>query len=92
MQKLFDVTNTIVRLFRNGFIVHSEYQSNVKLKSKPKPEESIAERTKLKRQMLDEIPKKEKTISLKIFRHYFDYISPTDMYMALHGSKKLGRK
>ena len=45
--------------------MHSEYQSNVKLKSKPKPEESIAERTKLKRQMLDEIPKKEKTICLK---------------------------
>ena len=42
-------------------------------------EESIAERTKFRRQRLDEIAKKEKKISLELFKRYFDYSSPSSM-------------
>ena len=66
---LFDIINAIVSLFRNGFIKSLEYQSAIKLKPKPKSEESIAKRTKLRRQRLDEIAKKEKTIDLGLFRY-----------------------
>ena len=39
-------------------------------------EESIAERTKLRRQRFNEIAKKEKMIDTKLFREYFEYSSP----------------
>ena len=39
-------------------------------------EESIAERTKLRRQRFNEIAKKEKMIDPKLFREYFKYSSP----------------
>ena len=42
-------------------------------------EESIAERTKLKKQRPDEIPKKENLIDSKLFREYFEYLSPSDV-------------
>ena len=38
---------------------------------KPESEESIAERTKLRRQRSDETAKKEKKIDPKLFREYF---------------------
>ena len=38
---------------------------------KPESEESIAERTKLRRKRSDEIAKKEKKIDTKLFREYF---------------------
>ena len=46
--------------------------------------ESIAERTKLRRQRLNEIAQKEKMISSKLFEEYFGYLSPSDMYKALN--------
>ena len=46
--KLFDIRNKVVSLFRNGFIRSLDYQSAVKLVLKPKPEESVGERTKLR--------------------------------------------
>ena len=49
---LFDIRNAIFILFKNGFIKPLEYQSAVKSKPKPKSEESIAERRKLRRQRL----------------------------------------
>ena len=48
--KPFDVKNTIVSLFRNGFIRSLDYQNTVKLEQKPEFEESLAERKKIKRQ------------------------------------------
>ena len=48
--KLFDIKNTIVSLFRNGFIRSLDYQNNIKLEQKPEFEESVAERTKIRRQ------------------------------------------
>ena len=49
-------------------------------------EESIAERTKLRRQRSDEIAKKEKMIDSKLFREYFEYLSPSDMYKNLNNT------
>ena len=47
-------------------------------------EESIVERTKLRRQRSDEIANKEKMIDPKLFREYFEYLSPSDMYKNLN--------
>ena len=43
------------------------------------PEESIAERTKLRGERSDEIAKQEKMIDAKLFTEYFEYLSPSDM-------------
>ena len=48
--KLFDIKNTIDSLFRNGFIRSLDYQNTVKLEQKPEFQESVAERTKIRRQ------------------------------------------
>ena len=48
--KLFDIKNTIVNLFRNGFIRSLDYQNTIKLEQKPEFEESVAERTKIRRE------------------------------------------
>ena len=68
-------------MFKNDFIKPLDYQSAVK--SKPKSKESIAERTKLRKQRIDENAKKEKTINLYLFNYYFKYLSPSDMYKKL---------
>ena len=47
-------------------------------------EESIAERTKLRRQRSDEIANKEKMIDPESFRKYFEYLSPSGMYKNLN--------
>ena len=48
-------------------------------------EESIAERTKLRRrQSSDEIVNKERMIDPESFRKYFEYSSPSDMYNNLN--------
>ena len=49
-----------------------------------KSEESIAERTKLIRQRSDEIAEKENMIDPELFREYFEYSSPSDMYKNLN--------
>ena len=46
--------------------------------------ESIAKRTKLRRQRSDESAKKEKMIDPKLFREYFEYLRPSDMYNDLN--------
>ena len=48
--KLFNVKNTIVSLSRNGFIRSLDYQNTVNLEQKSEFEESVAERTKIRRQ------------------------------------------
>ena len=79
---LFDIINAIVSLFRNGFIKPLEYQGAIKSKPKPKSEE-IAETTKLRRQRLDKIAKKEKTIDPPLFNYNFKYSRPSDTYKKL---------
>ena len=49
-------------------------------------EESIAERTKLKRKRSNEIANKEKMIDFKSYREYFEYLSPSDMYKNLNNT------
>ena len=60
-------------LFYNVYFHYQDKSSEI--------EESIAERTKLRRQRSDEIVKKEKKISLELFKRYFDYLSPSSMYL-----------
>ena len=48
--KLFDIKNTIVSLFKNDLIRSLDYQNTVKLEQKTEFEESVAERTKIRRQ------------------------------------------
>ena len=66
--KLFDIRNTVVSLFTNGFIKSSDYQGTAKLKQEPKPEKGIWERTKWRKQRLNEIAKNEKKISIQVFQ------------------------
>ena len=51
--------------------------------SKPKPEESIAERVKLRRQKMDIIRKKKENLNNEFFSHYFDYLNPAIMFKRL---------
>ena len=57
-------------------------------KSKPKTEESIAERVKLKNTRTAEIKKEEKNINNKFFNYYFSkYQNPSDMQKNLLKTK-----
>ena len=57
-------------------------------KPKPKTEESIAERVKLKNNRTAEIKKEEKNINNKFFNYYFSkYQNPSDMYKTLLKTK-----
>ena len=79
---LFDIRNAIASLFRNGFIKPLEYESAIE--SKLKSEKSNVESTKLRRQRLDEITQKEKTIDFNLFNYYFKYSSPSDTYKKMN--------
>ena len=46
-------------------------------------ERNIAERIKFKKGKLDEIKQKEQNINNDLFREYFKYQSPKDMYKKL---------
>ena len=46
--KLFNIKHAILSLFRNDLINSLDYQRTTKLESKPKFEENIGERTKLR--------------------------------------------
>ena len=51
---------------------------------KPKiTKESIAKRTKLRRQRIDVFKEKEKNIDNKLFNYYFNYSSPSNMLSKL---------
>ena len=50
-------------------------------------EESMAERTKLRRQIFDEIANKKKNTDPQSFRKYFEYSSPSDMCKNLSDTK-----
>ena len=84
--KLFDIRKKVVSLFRNGFIKYLDYPSAVKLKQEPKPEESIGERTKLRKQRLNEVAENEKKINLELFKRYFKYSSLVDLHKNLNES------
>ena len=50
-------------------------------------EKSIAERTKLRRQRFDEIKEKEQNINSDLFKEYFKYQSPSNMFKELDETK-----
>ena len=72
------------------FIVHQKFIKK-KSKSKSKFEESIAERTKLRRQkdkeFIENIENKSKTINYNLFKEYFKFESPTDLTKQLFKTK-----
>ena len=47
-------------------------------------EETIVEKTKLRRQKSNEIANKKKMINPTLFKEYFEYLSPSDMYKNLN--------
>ena len=62
-------------------------------KPEPKTEESIAERTKLRREGIAEIKRKEENINNLVFKYYFSkYQNPSDKYKKIcetKGKKKM---
>ena len=73
-----DRRNNILNVFKNLESVFTGVYLNYSDKPS-ESEESIAERTKLRRQRSDEIAKKENKIHPELFREYFEYSSPSDM-------------
>ena len=61
----------IQRLLKR-FLITINGLKKSKVKSEPKPEESIAKRVKLRRKRLDTIEEKEKK-NITLFSYYFDY-------------------
>ena len=78
-----DRRNNILNVFKNLESVFTGVYLNYSDKPS-ESEESIAERTKLRRQRSDEIAEKEKMIDHESFREYFEYLSPIDMYNNLN--------
>ena len=74
--KILEVLENLKSVFTGTYLHYKDVPSEL--------EESIAERTKLRRQRSDEIANKEKMIDLKLFREYFEYLSPSDMYKNLN--------
>ena len=72
---------TFKKLVNKGLIKSDSDQSDIDY------EESIAERTKLRRQILDKIKEKELSINNDLFKIYFDYRSPSQMYNTLSDIK-----
>ena len=62
-------------------IVEQKYEESIAKKTKF--EESIAGGIKLRKQRFKEIAKREKMINNNLFKEYFEYSSPSDMYKNL---------
>ena len=67
-----------------GSVVYDDVYIDHRDKPEPETEESIAERTKLRRKRSGEIAKKEKMINCKLFRQYFECLNPNGMYKNLN--------
>ena len=68
--KISEVLENLESVFTGTYLHYKDVPSE--------SEESIAERTKLRRQRSDEIANKEKMIDSKLFREYFEYLTPSD--------------
>ena len=69
------------KLFNKKIIRSDSDQSDIEY------EESVAERTKLRRQELEIIKEKEKNKNNDLFKKYFKYQSPSNMYNSLSDIK-----
>ena len=79
---LFDLREKIFKKLVNKEIIKIDSdQSGIEY------EESIAERTKLRRQRLDKIKGKEENVNNKLSKKYFNYQSPRKMYNTLSDTK-----
>ena len=78
--KSFDIRNANVSLFENNFIWSLDCQRTTKLKPKQKSEESIEERTKLRRQRFDEIAKNKEKINTELFKNTLSFCILYHMY------------
>ena len=74
--KILEVLENLKSVFTGTYLHYKDVPSEL--------EESIAERTKLRRQRSDEIANKEKMINPELFREYFEYLSPSDMHKKLN--------
>ena len=72
---ILNILNNLESVFTGVYLNYSDKPS--------KSEESITERTKLRRQTSYEIAKKEKMIDPESSRESFEYSSPSDMYKNL---------
>ena len=80
---LFNLREKIFRkLFNKEIIKNDSDQSDIE-----EYEESIAERIKLRKQKLDKIKEKEQNINNELFKKYFNYQSPSQMYNVLSDTK-----
>ena len=79
IQKILDHNKEAQKLFHRASKVG-------KRKSKSKIEESIAQRTKLRKQKLNVMTKKEENIYNKLFSYYFKYSNPDIMFKRLRDS------
>ena len=79
IQKILDHNKEAHKLFHRASKVG-------KRKSKSKIEESIAQRTKLRKQKLNVMTKKEENIYNKLFSYYFKYSNPDIMFKRLRDS------
>ena len=87
VQILFDLREkSFEKLFNKKIIKSDSDQSGIE-----EYEESIAERAKLRKQRFDEIVEKEKTINLKLFKKYFNYQNPSNMYNSLSDTKNTAK-
>ena len=78
-----DRRNNILNVLKNLESVFTGVYLNYSDKPS-ESEESIAERTKLRRQRSDEIAEKENMIDPELFREYFEYSILNAMYRNLH--------
>ena len=69
------------KLFNKGIIENDSDQSDIE------QEKSIAERTKLRRHGLDKIKEKKQNINSELFKKYFNYESPSNIYNILSNIK-----
>ena len=96
MKKILSTKSCLKRFFFYGFRFSKRYTKPYILLNnllankigintvKAKPEKSIAERTKLRRHILDEIAKERKTVDLNLCDYYFKYSSLSNMYKELN--------
>ena len=80
---LFNLREKIFKKLFNKKIIRSDSdQSDIE-----EDEESIVERTKLRKQNLDKIKGKEQNINSELFKKYFNYQSPSKMHNVLSDTK-----
>ena len=73
-----NVLNNVGSIFTGAYLHYKDVPKETMF------ERSIAERTKLRREGLDEIKRKEQNINNELFKEYFtDYKSPSNMYKKL---------